>query len=59
MWQPIEERMVHLVTEVQNNNPRTPVPLQVHLQLAAILETMGWMARAGAAGDPGVLNLRR
>jgi hypothetical protein len=47
VWRPLEERMAHLVTEVQNNNPRTPISLQVHLQLTAILETMDWMAREG------------
>lgn len=43
VWAPISGRMVHLVTEVQNNNVRTPVGTQVRLQLAAVLETMGWM----------------
>jgi len=43
VWLPISERMIHNVTEVQNNNPRTPIPLQVHLQLVAVLETMDWM----------------
>jgi hypothetical protein len=44
VWAPISGRMVHLVTEVQNNNIRTPVATQVRLQLAAVLETMAWMA---------------
>jgi hypothetical protein len=43
VWLPISKRMIHTVTEVQNNNPRTPVPLQVRLQLVAVLETMDWM----------------
>ena len=43
VWRPISERMVHVVTEVQNNNPQTPVGMQVHLELAAILETLEWM----------------
>jgi len=48
VWEPVSKTKVHLVTEVQNNHPRTPVPLQVHLQLAAILETMRWMVRRKA-----------
>ena len=43
VWGPISERMVHIITEVQNNNTRTPVSMQVRLQLAAVLETMVWM----------------
>ena len=43
VWLPISKRMIHIVTEVQNNNARTPVPLQVHLQLTAVLEAMGWI----------------
>lgn len=43
VWRPISERMVHLVTEVQNNNVRTPIAMQVHLQLVAILETLDGM----------------
>lgn len=43
VWKPISERMVHAVTEIQNNNPRTPAPMQVHLQLAALMETLVWM----------------
>ena len=44
VWRPIAERMVHVVSEVQNNNVRTPVPMQVRLEMAAMLETMKWMA---------------
>jgi len=44
VWRPISERMVHIVTEVQNNNTRTPVPEQVHLQIVAVLATLGWMS---------------
>lgn len=44
VWKPISERMVHVVTEIQNNNPRTPTPMQVHLQLAALMETLNWMS---------------
>ena len=43
VWRPIAERMIHIVSEVQNNNSRTPVPMQVRFQLAAVLETMEWM----------------
>ena len=43
VWKPISERMVHVVTEIQNNNPKTPAPMQVHLQLAALMETLDWM----------------
>lgn len=43
VWRPIAEQMVHVVSEVQNNNPRTPVPMQVRFQLAAVLATMEWM----------------
>jgi hypothetical protein len=43
VWGPISRRMVHIVTEIQNNSPRTPVAMQVHLQLAALMETLDWM----------------
>jgi hypothetical protein len=43
VWKPISERMVHIVTEIQNNNVRTPAAMQVHLQLAALMETLDWM----------------
>lgn len=43
VWKPISERMVHVVTEIQNNNERTPIAMQVHLQLAAMMETLYWM----------------
>lgn len=43
-WQGIASRLVHIVTEVQNNNVRTPVQTQVVLQLTAIDTTMRWMA---------------
>ncbi|MDA0745688.1 MAG: M14 family zinc carboxypeptidase [bacterium] len=45
VWGPIDERMLHLVTEVQNNNLRTPISTQVRLQLAAILETISWLQK--------------
>lgn len=44
VWKPISERMVHMVTEVQNNNPKTPTAMQVHLQLAALMKTLDWMS---------------
>jgi hypothetical protein len=44
VWRPISERLVHAVTEVQNNNPATPVDEQVRLQLVAVLETLEWMS---------------
>lgn len=43
-WHGIASRLVHIVTEVQNNNVRTPVQTQVALQLTAIDTTMRWMA---------------
>jgi hypothetical protein len=49
VWRPIAERIVLVVTEIQNNHPRTPPPLQVHLQLSAIAATMEWMARGNPA----------
>ncbi len=45
VWRPIAQRMLHLIAEVQNNNPRTPVPTQVRLELAAVLATMEWAAK--------------
>ena len=45
VWFPIAKRMIHTVTEVQNNNPRTPIKMQIRFQLAAILETMEWMMK--------------
>lgn len=45
VWRPISQRMLNITTEVQNNNPRTPVAMQVRLDLAAILETMEWMTK--------------
>lgn len=44
VWLPISSRLVHVVTEVQNNNLRTPVPMQVCFQGVAMLETLDWMA---------------
>ena len=49
VWRPISERMVHVVTEVQNNNHRTPVGMQVYLEMVAILETLEWMKGMGRA----------
>jgi hypothetical protein len=43
VWLPITRRLVHLVTEVQNNSPRTPVGTQIALQMAAVDATMAWM----------------
>lgn len=43
VWRPISQQVIHIVTEVQNNNSRTPVPMQVRFQLAAVLEAMKWM----------------
>ena len=42
-WSDIDQRLVHVLTEVQNNNPRTPVDMQVRLSLAAIDATFRWM----------------
>ena len=47
VWRPITERMVHVVSEVQNNNVRTPVQTQVRLEMAAVLEAMSWMGQDG------------
>ena len=44
VWYPISERLVHLVTEVQNNNPATPIAEQVQLQIEAVQTTLAWMA---------------
>ena len=46
-WGPIASRLIHVSTEVQNNNARTPPHMQVRLQLAAVLEAMDWLAAAG------------
>ena len=46
VWLPISSRLVHIVTEVQNNNPRTPTPMQVYLQGVALLETLQWMEKS-------------
>lgn len=43
VWKPITARIIHLVTEVQNNNLATPPALQVHLQASAVFECMSWM----------------
>ena len=52
VWRPVCSRMVHLVTEVQNNSSATPVRDQVWLQMAAVLETLAWMEanRGGQLG---------
>ena len=44
VWYPISERLIHLVTEVQNNNPATPIAEQVQLQIEAVQTTLAWMA---------------
>ncbi len=44
-WLPICKQLTHIVTEVQNNSPRTSPRQQVRLELVAILETMEWMER--------------
>ena len=36
VWAPVSTETLHLVTEVQNNNTRTPVLTQVRLQMAAM-----------------------
>jgi len=36
VWLPISSRLVHIVTEVQNNNPKTPIPMQVYFQGVAL-----------------------
>jgi len=45
VWFPISSRMVHIGTEVQNNNPRTPTPVQVYLQGVALMQTLEWMKK--------------
>lgn len=42
-WDEIERECLHIVTEVQNNNARTPVGTQVGLQVAAIDTTLCWL----------------
>ena len=44
VWYPISERLIHLVTEVRNNNPATPIAEQVQLQIEAVQTTLAWMA---------------
>ena len=44
VWLPISSRLVHIVTEIQNNNTRTPVANQVYFQGVALLETLDWIA---------------
>ena len=44
VWYPISERLVHLVTEVQNNNPATPIAEQMQLQIETVQTTLAWMA---------------
>ena len=43
VWASITPRTLHLVTEVQNNNPRTPVPDQVRFQMVAMDETLRYV----------------
>jgi len=39
------ERLVQIVTKVQNDNPKTPTPIQVYLQGVALMETLKWMEK--------------
>ncbi len=43
-WDEIERTLYHLVTEVQNNNTRTPVRTQVRLQVAAVDAALRWLS---------------
>jgi hypothetical protein len=49
VWSAITPQSLHLVTEVQNNNTRTPVPTQVWLQMAAMDETLRYLDANGAS----------
>ncbi len=42
-WSDIDRRLLHVLTEVQNNSVRTPVDMQVSLSVAAIDATLRWM----------------
>ena len=43
VWSSITAQTLHLVTEVQNNNTRTPVDTQVWLQMAAMDEALRYL----------------
>lgn len=51
-WLDICRRVTHVISEVQNNAPRTPPVLQVRLEILAVLETLEWMERALPAPQP-------
>ena len=50
-WDEIDRSCYHLVTEVQNNNTRTPVRTQVRLQVAAVDAALCWLAANLGEGD--------
>jgi hypothetical protein len=50
-WNEIDRSCYHLVTEVQNNNTRTPVRTQVRLQVAAVDSALCWLAANLGEGD--------
>ena len=47
VWSSITPLTLHLVTEVQNNNPRTPIVDQVRLQMAAMDEALRYVDAKG------------
>lgn len=49
VWSSITPRTLHLVTEVQNNNSRTPISDQVRFQMAAMDETLRYVDACGPA----------
>lgn len=51
-WLDLCQRVTHVISEVQNNAPRTPPALQVRLEILAVLETLEWMERSLPAPQP-------
>lgn len=49
VWSSITPHTLHLVTEVQNNNPRTPITDQVRFQMAAMDEALRYVESKGPA----------
>lgn len=47
VWSSVTPQTLHLVTEVQNNNPRTPVEDQVRFQMTAMDQTLRYVDGAG------------
>ena len=43
VWAGVTDNVMHLTIEIQNHSPKTPPPMQVSLELAAVLETLEQM----------------